>query len=187
MVRPLSSTILLLLLSLETGFTLLSAVNAEHHKNRCVQIPHGMVMLSLSIPNFYLWVWLLSKAYCMNVRIPVKDWLCRTNCTSRHDACEKQGRDGFVSVIVISTCIIILLYYLIMICICTLFKKQFFNQSWPLYIVSFRSEMQMCILSQVSHVKSQKITFILQNIKCRIHLICASTDAIRCGSHNCYI
>lgn len=33
-----------------------------------VQIPHGVVMLALSIQYFNLWFWLLSKTYCLNVK-----------------------------------------------------------------------------------------------------------------------
>lgn len=85
-----------------------------------VQIPHRVVMLSLTIPNLYLWVWLLpSKAYCMNIRKPVKDWSCRTNCLRTGHT-----QDTMHGWFCICDCNFflysLLLYSLIMICICTL-------------------------------------------------------------------
>lgn len=69
-----------------------------------VRIPHGVVMLALSIQNFYLWFWLLSKAYCMNVMF--QRLIAQNKLFSKQDAF--RTKCIFLCVIVISNCNILL-------------------------------------------------------------------------------
>lgn len=105
-----------------------------------VQIPHGVVMLALSIQYFNLWFWLLSKTYCLNVKT------CHFPKTYRTEQTVSQNRThAGNNACIIFLCAIcdfylyytLVLYSLIMICIFTLF---IFYLSWSLCVVSFRGK-----------------------------------------------
>lgn len=108
-----------------------------------VQIPHILVKLTLSIQNFNLWFWLLSKVSCMNVIFQ--------RLITRNKRCLKTGKtwhmqDTMHPSFLYSDCdfylyYTLVLYSLIMICIFTLF---IFYQRL-LCVLSFWRKTQICI------------------------------------------